>query len=62
MTGSSNISVHSKVSLKGSRMKGSSSNNAHSKVSLKGSRMECASINNKVSLKCMTFAVSDYHL
>ena len=38
MTGLSSNNVHSKVSLKGSRMTGSSSNNVHS-VSLKGSRM-----------------------
>ena len=39
MTGLSSNNVHSKVSLKGSRMTGSSSNNVHSKVSLKGSRI-----------------------
>ena len=49
MTGSSSNNVHSKVSLKGSRMTGSSNNNVHSKVSLKGSRMVCASINKKAS-------------
>ena len=49
MTGSSSKNVHSKVSLKGSRMTGSSSNNVHSKVSLKGSRVVCASINKKAS-------------
>ena len=54
MTGSSSNNVHSKISLKGSRMKESSSNNVHSKISLKGSRMTGSSSNNvlsKISLK-----------
>ena len=34
MRGSSSNNVHSKISLKGSRMTGSSSNNVHSKISL----------------------------